>query len=179
MAPASRARLITVSGSSQNNSTLTLVVPISIGLFQPFLAGSARKKGAPSISKPATDPRLHNTVAPSACLYHSTAAGASGTASMREITGVCNCDFTTVLSGLAYTVEAKCSRAEQALFSAANPTSRVRALLGCFRHSSSLPAMYRSFNLIPFCPITVFTKQFNISLCVSTAFRNWHNVIVL
>jgi hypothetical protein len=45
------------------------------------------KKGAPPTSSPATEPRRHNSFAPSARLYHSTAFGASGTASMSDRIG--------------------------------------------------------------------------------------------
>jgi len=40
------------------------------------------------MSNPLTEPRLHNSVAPSAAMYHSAAAGASSTASMSEIDNV-------------------------------------------------------------------------------------------
>ena len=65
----------------------SVVVPIAAGLSNPLSVGSCRKKGAPAISRPATEPRFHNSVAPRAFLYHSTAVGASGTASMSDITG--------------------------------------------------------------------------------------------
>jgi hypothetical protein len=45
---------------------------------------SCRKKGAPSTSRPATPPRSQSSVAPSAALYHRTAACASGTISITE-----------------------------------------------------------------------------------------------
>ncbi|TMI78098.1 MAG: hypothetical protein E6H10_17805 [Bacteroidetes bacterium] len=73
------------SGSSQNTSTLVEVMPSFSGLSQPLLAGSPTKNGAPAISNPATDPRLHNTEAPRARWYHATAAGASLTASISDI----------------------------------------------------------------------------------------------
>jgi hypothetical protein len=74
------------------------VIPSFVGLSQPLLAGSPRKKGAPAISRPATDPRLHSTVAPRARWYHSTAAGVSETASITDRTGSRNWDITTVSS---------------------------------------------------------------------------------
>jgi hypothetical protein len=46
---------------------------------------SDEERRAPATSIPATDPRLHSSVAPSARLHHATAAGASGTASMTEM----------------------------------------------------------------------------------------------
>jgi hypothetical protein len=45
---------------------------------------SCRKKGAPSTSRPATPPRSQSSAAPSAALYHRTAACASGTISITE-----------------------------------------------------------------------------------------------
>jgi hypothetical protein len=75
------------SGSSANTSTRTVRVPAVAGVSQPFPSGSPRKNGAPPTSRPTTEPRSHVTVAPSAARYHSFAAGASGTASITEITG--------------------------------------------------------------------------------------------
>jgi hypothetical protein len=110
VAPASNARATIASGSSQNSSTLTVVVAISFGLFQAFLAGWAKKKGALAISKPATGPRLHSSIAPRARLYHSTAAGASGTASMREMTGVRGWEVMKVVSSLSVLLTANGTR---------------------------------------------------------------------
>src|SRR5215471_9352087 len=76
-----------VSGSSQNTSTRAEVFPSFAGFSQPLLDGSPRKNAAPPISKPATDPTLHKTVAPRACLNHSTAAGVSATASITDRMG--------------------------------------------------------------------------------------------
>src|SRR5438105_1830411 len=84
------------SGSSQNTSTLAEGIPRFAGVSQPLLAGSPRKKGAPSISRPATDPKLQSTFAPSARVYHSTAAGPSETASITEMTVAVAGDFITV-----------------------------------------------------------------------------------
>jgi hypothetical protein len=39
---------------------------MSFGLTNPGATGSCKKNGAPSISRPATEPRLHNKRAPSA-----------------------------------------------------------------------------------------------------------------
>src|SRR5262245_39409134 len=75
------------SGSSQNTSTRADVMPSLAGLSQPLFAGSPTKNGAPAISRPATDPRLHSSTAPSASLYQATARGASVTATITEMTG--------------------------------------------------------------------------------------------
>src|SRR5687767_7341342 len=80
------ARLTNASGSSTKTSMRTVVVPTTEGLSQPFLAGSARKKGAPPISRPTTEPMFHSSVAPRTRVYHSVAARASGTATMRLMT---------------------------------------------------------------------------------------------
>src|SRR5881394_62682 len=85
IAPALTARAITSSGWSTNNSTRAVVVPISFGLSKRFFTGWCRKNGAPSISRPATEPMLHNKRAPSAFMYQPTAVGVSGTANMTEI----------------------------------------------------------------------------------------------
>src|SRR5215213_3327948 len=77
------------SGSSQNTSTRVDVIPSFAGLSQPLLAGCPRKNGAPPISRPATDPRLHNTFASSARLYHSTADDVSSTASITDRVSPC------------------------------------------------------------------------------------------
>src|SRR5215471_20910036 len=66
-------------------------MPSFSGLSHPFLSGWPRKKGAPRISMPSTEPRLHNCFAPRARLYHSTAAGVSLTASITDITDFCVC----------------------------------------------------------------------------------------
>src|SRR5215469_17889472 len=84
-APAATARSMNPSGSSVKTSTRTVLVPTAAGASQPLFSGSPTKTGAPSMLSPATPPRFHNSVAPSACLYQSTAAGASWTASMSEI----------------------------------------------------------------------------------------------
>jgi hypothetical protein len=86
LAPAAIARSIDASGSSTNSSIRVLVAPSGSGLFSDGLFGLAswRKTGAPSISKPATPPRFHSSVAPSAFLYQATAAEASGTISITE-----------------------------------------------------------------------------------------------
>jgi hypothetical protein len=68
-----------------NNSTRDVLALMSFGLTKPGFTGSCKKNGAPSISRPATDPRLHNKRAPSALLYQSTASGVSVTASMTEM----------------------------------------------------------------------------------------------
>ena len=65
--------------------TRVVVMPSFSGLSHPLLAGSPTKNAAPAISRPATEPRLQSSVAPSAFLYQATAAGASDTASMREM----------------------------------------------------------------------------------------------
>src|SRR5262249_28650160 len=96
-APAATARAIQASGSSTNTSTLTVVVPSSFGLSKRFVTGSCRKNGALSISKPSTDPKLHNKRAPSAFWYQATACGASGTASMSEIKVLWVGEFMVVL----------------------------------------------------------------------------------
>jgi len=83
------------SGSSQKTSMRAEVIPSRAGLSQPLLAPSPRKNGAPTNSKPATDPRLHRTVAPSARVYYATAAGVSATASITEMTGPCGGGITT------------------------------------------------------------------------------------
>src|SRR2546429_1807515 len=75
------------SGSSQNTSIRAEVIPSFVGLSQPLFAGSPTKKGAPAISSPATDPRFHSSTAPSARMYHATASGALGTATITEIRG--------------------------------------------------------------------------------------------
>src|SRR4051812_2222543 len=62
-----------------------VVVPSTAGLSHPFFSGCPTKNGAPAISRPTTEPRFHSSTAPSARLYQSTALGASGTASMTEI----------------------------------------------------------------------------------------------
>jgi hypothetical protein len=56
------------------------------GLSHPLFAGFPTKNGAPAISRPATDPRFHSSMAPSACVYYATAFGASGTATITEMT---------------------------------------------------------------------------------------------
>src|SRR4030095_3504268 len=81
----STALAMTVSGSSTNTSTRAVIAPRVFGSSKRPFTGSCRKNGAPSSSSPATEPRLHSTCAPSALLYHSTAADVSGTASMSEI----------------------------------------------------------------------------------------------
>src|SRR5438876_9115838 len=86
-APASTARAMNASGSSQNTSTLADGAPSFAGVSQPFFSGSPRNIGAPSISIPTTDPRFQSSVAPSARVYHASAAGASATASITDITG--------------------------------------------------------------------------------------------
>jgi hypothetical protein len=65
----------------------TLVTPA--GLDSAGLPGLTwwTKKGAPPISRPATPPRFHSCRAPSAASYQATAASASGTISITEITG--------------------------------------------------------------------------------------------
>src|SRR5215467_13554651 len=73
------------SGSSENTSTRTVVAPSVAGLSNPGPVGSCRKNDAPSISRPTTPPRFHNSVAPSARSYQPAAAAADGTASIREI----------------------------------------------------------------------------------------------
>src|SRR5215831_12238906 len=75
------------SGFSEKTSTRTVVAPSAAGLPNPVSADSCRKNGASSISKPTTPPRFHSSVAPSARLYQSAAAGADGTASISEICG--------------------------------------------------------------------------------------------
>jgi len=57
------------------------------GTFPPVRFWLADENGAPASSSPATEPRLHNTVAPRARSYQAIAAGASVTASMTEMTG--------------------------------------------------------------------------------------------
>lgn len=52
---------------------------------EPVRCRLVQKKGAPSMSSPATLPRLQSRVAPSACWYQSTAAAVDETASMSEI----------------------------------------------------------------------------------------------
>ncbi len=66
-----------------------LVTPAWPGLVSAGFLGltSWRKKAAPPISRPATPPRFHSSVAPSAALYQATAASASGTITITEITG--------------------------------------------------------------------------------------------
>src|SRR5690349_8922305 len=78
------------SGSSQNTSTRVQVIANFEGLSQPLVAGSPKKNGAPAISKPATDPKLNETVAPSARLYHSTAVGVSSTANINDMVIPCD-----------------------------------------------------------------------------------------
>src|SRR5947209_18703233 len=86
-APAATARAMKASGSSQNTSIRAEGIPRFVGLSQPLFAGSPTKKGAPAISSPATDPRFHSSTAPSARMYHATASGALGTATITEIRG--------------------------------------------------------------------------------------------
>jgi len=64
------------------------------GTFPTVVSRFPTKNGAPEISKPATEPRLHNAVAPSARLYHSTAVGVSATASITDMIGPCGCTIT-------------------------------------------------------------------------------------
>jgi len=61
---------------------------MTAGLANPLSFDSWRKNGAPLMSIPLTEPRLHNSLAPSAEMYHSAATGASSTASMSEIDNV-------------------------------------------------------------------------------------------
>src|SRR5713226_4122318 len=77
------------SGSSASTSILVLVTPAWPGLVSAGFPGltSWRKNGAPLISRPATPPRFHSSMAPSASLYQAAAAVASGTISITEITG--------------------------------------------------------------------------------------------
>jgi hypothetical protein len=51
-----------------------------------LFSGCPRKKAAPAISKPITDPRFQSSVAPRAFLYQAAAAGASVTANITVIT---------------------------------------------------------------------------------------------
>src|SRR5688500_4136864 len=67
--------------------TLWDVRPNFRGLSHPLFAGSPRKKDAPAICKPATDPRFQSSVAPRACLYQPSALGVSETANITDITG--------------------------------------------------------------------------------------------
>ena len=87
-APAATAFSMNKSGSSTKTSIRTVVWPMTRGLENPLSFDSWRKNGAPPMSNPRTEPRLHNSLAPSAEMYHSAAAGASSTASMSEIDSV-------------------------------------------------------------------------------------------
>ena len=51
------------------------LVPATAGASQPLFSGSPTKTGAPAMLNPATRPRFHSSVAPSACLYQSTEPG--------------------------------------------------------------------------------------------------------
>lgn len=74
------------SGSSRNTSIRVVVMPTSFGLGSDVLPGTASwmKNGALLRSSPATPFRSQSMLAPSAVLYHSVAARASGTINMTE-----------------------------------------------------------------------------------------------
>src|SRR6185436_10841816 len=85
--------------------------------------GSCKKNGARPISSPATLPRLQSTLAPSAVLYHSTAAGVSRTASMTERTVVELEGVIISLSSVAY----KSTAAEFKLSTTGRKIQRITA----------------------------------------------------
>lgn len=77
-APAAKARSTKLSGSSTKTSTRTVLVPHVAGVSQPLLAGSPKKREAPSTVRPTTPPRFHSSEAPTPFAYHCAAADASG-----------------------------------------------------------------------------------------------------
>src|SRR6478735_8014737 len=72
-----------------NTSIRVVVNPTAVGLGSRFLPGTASwmKNGAPPRSSPATPPRSHNRPAPSAVMYHVTAAAPSDTINITERAG--------------------------------------------------------------------------------------------
>src|SRR6478735_8891087 len=72
-----------------NTSIRVVVNPTAVGLGSRFLPGTASwmKNGAPPRSSPATPPRSHNRPAPSAVVYHVTAASLSDTINITERAG--------------------------------------------------------------------------------------------
>ncbi len=86
-APAATACSMNRSGSSTNTSTRIVLLPSDFGVLQPLFSGSPRKNGAPSIIRPTTPPKFHNSVAPTASAYQRAAAEAFETARSQRSLG--------------------------------------------------------------------------------------------